>query len=128
MATLTLTPGADIATFGPEKDFVTGILANLTIIDAIDFGDGAADDVLRLTTAGQVDFRSGANASGMIGLERLDLADGENTVFLTAALVARSYFGAASAGFFTVRGGLGNDTVNASAASGGSWANRLCTA
>lgn len=117
MATLTLTPGADIATFGPEKDYVSGLLADLTIIDAIDFGDGAADDVLRLATAGLVDFRAGGNASGMIGLERLDLGTGSNTVFLTAALVARAYYGAASAGFFSVRGSTGDDTLDASLAS-----------
>ncbi len=27
MASLTLTPGADIATFGPEKSFVSGLAA-----------------------------------------------------------------------------------------------------
>jgi Ca2+-binding RTX toxin-like protein len=118
MATLTLTPGADIATFGTDKDFVTGTLENLTAIDSIDFGDGAADDVLRLTTAGTVDFRAGGNAAGMRRFERLDLANGSNTVFLTDALVAASYFGSASVGFFTVRGGTGDDVVGASLVTG----------
>lgn len=114
MANLTLTPGADIAIFGPEKSFITGLLENLTSIDQITFGDGGFDDVVILTSAGTVDFRAGGNAAGVTRFERLDLAAGTNSVFLTDALVGAAYFGAASVGFFSVRGGSGNDTINAS--------------
>lgn len=114
MATLTLTPGADIATFGPEKSFITGLVENLTSIDQITFGDGGVDDVVILTSAGTVDFRAGGNAAGVTRFERLDLAAGANSVFITDALVSAAYFGAASAGFFSVRGGIGNDTIDAS--------------
>ena len=118
MASLTLTPGADIATFGPEKSFVSGLVENLTAIDLITFGDGGVDDVLLLTSAGTVDFRTGGNAAGVTRFERLDLAAGANAVFLTDALVAASYVGVASAGFFSVRGNAGNDTVDASLVTG----------
>jgi Ca2+-binding RTX toxin-like protein len=114
MANLTLTPGADIATFGPEKSFITGLVENLTSIDQITFGDGGVDDVVILTSAGTVDFRAGGNASGVTRFERLDLAAGTNSVFITDALVSAAYFGAASAGFFSVRGATGNDTIDAS--------------
>ncbi len=118
MASLTLTPGADLASFGPEKSFVTGLVENLTAIDLITFGDGGVDDVLLLTSAGTVDFRAGGNAAGVTRFERLDLAAGANAVFLTDALVAGSYFGAASAGFFSVRGNAGNDAIDASVVTG----------
>jgi Ca2+-binding RTX toxin-like protein len=115
MATLTLTPGADLATFGTERDIVSGLLADLTIIDQIDFGDGAESDLLRLTSAGVIDFRSGGNASGMIGHERLELAAGTNTVFLTDAVAGRAFLGSANAGLFRVESvGIGDDTVDAS--------------
>ncbi|MCC7283612.1 MAG: hypothetical protein IT556_14595 [Acetobacteraceae bacterium] len=126
MAVLELTPGPDVATFGPEQDTVFGLFANLGSADQVDFGDGAASDLLRLSTPGAIDFRSGGNASGMIGHERLELADGTNTVYLTSAVVARAFLGAANEGLFRVQSsatGIGDDTVDASLVTGG--ANRV---
>jgi Ca2+-binding RTX toxin-like protein len=120
MSSLTLTAGADSASFGADKDFVSGALANLSAADVIGFGDGEIDDVVILTTAGSIDFRLGGNASGLSRFERLDLAAGSNSVVLTAALVAGSYAGGISAGWFSVRGNAGADSLDAGLVAAGS--------
>ena len=114
MTTTTLTPGADVFALGPVGDLVTGTLANLTAIDVISAGDGAATDTLRLTTAGSISTAPGANASGMSGFERIDLAAGSSTLLLTEAFLQSSYVGTTSVGWVTVFSG-GSDTIDASA-------------
>ncbi len=114
MTTTTLTPGADVFALGPVGDLVTGTLANLTAIDVISAGDGAATDTLRLTTAGIISTLPGANASGMSGFERIDLAAGSSTLLLTEAFLQSSYVGTGSVGWVTVFSG-GSDTIDASA-------------
>jgi Ca2+-binding RTX toxin-like protein len=115
MATITLTPGADVFALGTVGDLVTGTLANLTAIDVISAGNGSATDTLRLTTAGSISTAPGGNASGMSGFERIDLAVGSSTLLLTEAFLQSSYVGTASVGWVTVFSG-GNDTIDASAA------------
>lgn len=116
MADLILTPGADVATFGTAKDTVTGLAANLTSIDVIEGGGGAAEDAVILTSAGSFNTGAGGNASGITGFEYLRLAaGGANTVTLSNTFVAGTFAGTASAGNFTVQGAGGDDTVNAAA-------------
>lgn len=119
MTTVTLTPGADVFTFATGPVTITGLLADLTSADQIACGDGNWNDRLILTSAGTVDFRAGGNASGITGIEQVNLAAGTNLVFLSAALVARSYFGTPSAGWFSVVGNAGDDSVDASLVTGG---------
>jgi hypothetical protein len=115
MANFTLTAGADVFAPVGSVDLLTGLVANIGAADDIDLGSGAAEDVFRLTSAGLVDFRAGGNAAGIRGVERLELAAGLSTIFLSAAFVAQSFAGTAKAGQFAVLSNGGSDTVDASA-------------
>ena len=104
-AELTGTADADIleGTTGGDSFWFTA--ANLTGADAVSGGSSAAIDTLTFTTAGTI--AAGALA-GVSGLERLQLAAGSNSLALSDA------FASANAGLI-VKGGSGNDTIDATA-------------
>ena len=114
MAVRYLTSGIDQLTFDAASDTVRGFADQLQATDLIEGGDGSGRDWLLFHDAVALDFRAGGNASGLSGFEQIFLANAANSVILTDAFVAGAWRGTASAGYFTVTGNDGNDTVDAS--------------
>lgn len=115
MANFTLTAGADTWAPGLPRDMLTGAIANVGIDDVIDLGDGAEEDVFRLTTPGVLDTRAGGNAANIIGYERLEFSAGISTLLLSNAIAMAAFAGTANAGRFAVLSNGGSDTVDTSA-------------
>lgn len=105
--TVIMIAGAATSTFfgGEGLDQFNFTIANLTSADAADGGAGA--DTLSIGTAGTI---TPAMLQGMRNIETIQLANGTNTVVLTDTVVANM----ASVQPLTIRGGTGNDTVDAS--------------
>jgi Ca2+-binding RTX toxin-like protein len=76
---------------------------DLTAGDRVVGGDSRAIDVLRFTTAGAIGVSALANVSG---IERIELADGSNSIVLTDALVST-----AAGDRVQVIGGSGDDMI-----------------
>lgn len=119
MAVRYLTSGNDSFSFDAASDTLRGFAADLSSLDVIFGGDGAGRDWLLFYDAVSLDFRAGGNASGLSGFEQLFLAKATNSVVLTDTFVAGAWRGTSSAGYFTVSGNDGNDTVDASLVAGG---------
>ena len=92
--------GGDVFRFGAP---------NLTGADTVT--GGAGSDTLVFTTAGTI---TAAQLAGVSGIERIQLANGTNSVVLSAALPA-----SAEAQLLRVLGGSGDDTINGAAAAAG---------
>jgi hypothetical protein len=88
--------GADTFTFNAQHFSAADIIRG-----------GAGFDILRFSTAGTI---SAAALAGVSGIERIQLANGTNSLTLTDALV-----GSATGAILRVFGGSGSDTINASA-------------
>ncbi|WP_439817466.1 calcium-binding protein [Zavarzinia sp. CC-PAN008] len=106
MVTFTGTAGADTFVGGPGADLVRVAPADLGPLDMLAGGLGGID-VLQLTAAGTIGT---AALAGVSGFERIQLANGSNSLTLTAALVA-----SAEGGVLGIAGGTGNDLVDARA-------------
>ena len=114
MAVRYLTSGVDRFAFDAASDTVRGFAAQLLATDLIEGGDGGGRDWLLFYDSVALDFRAGGNASGLSGFEQLFLANAANSVILTDAFVAGAWRGTASAGYFTITGNDGNDSIDAS--------------
>ncbi len=107
MATFTGSTALDIfAGSDTEADIFRFTPLSLQSFDTVSGGAGGFEDVLRFTLAGSINASALANVSG---IERIDLADGSNTLILPAALVA------SAGGTLLVNGGTGTDAIVATA-------------
>ena len=99
--------GADTFRGGNGTNIYSFAPTDLTSADTV---QGGAIDILLLNTAGTLAASAFTNVTG---IETLSLANGTNNVTLTDGLVGGSSFG-----FFVVRDGTGNDTVDGSGVTG----------
>ncbi|WP_439813860.1 beta strand repeat-containing protein [Zavarzinia sp. CC-PAN008] len=111
MATFTGSVGVDSFIGGVAADLFNFQTTHLAGTDTVAGGGGAAIDQLRFTTAGTVAAGAFARVSG---IELITLANGANTLTLTDALVA-----SATGAVLSIAGNMGNDSVDASALTGG---------
>jgi hypothetical protein len=109
LTVFTLTPGIDTFTGQAHLDNLFDFTsATLQSTDTITGGaTGGFSDVMRMTPAGTIDA---SQFSGVTNMEELRLSTGTHNVTLANGLVANS-----SNGYFAVRDGTGDDTVDGSA-------------
>ncbi|MEA2879412.1 MAG: large repetitive protein [Hyphomicrobiales bacterium] len=113
MSVFTLTVGTDNFT-GNSGENNTVFLTSTTLqsVDTVTGGaTGSFFDILTITAGGTI---AAAQFAGVTRFELLNLASAGNSVALTNGLVANS-----SAGIFSVIGGTGNDSVDASGVNNG---------
>ncbi|RJF86475.1 hypothetical protein D3874_05080 [Oleomonas cavernae] len=101
----TANSGDDIFVGGSGGDVVNISANQLNARDI--FSGGAGTDTLKLSSASILDATDLLN---VFSFERIQLADGSNSIALSQAMV-----GSTTTGSLTVIGGTGNDTVDASA-------------
>ncbi len=102
--------GSDTLRGGTGNDAFRFSAADLTAADTVVGGGGAGIDAINFQTAGTV---TAASLAGVLGIERLALAVGTNSVTLTDALVST-----ANGAAMTIYTNSGDDTVDGSALTG----------
>jgi Ca2+-binding RTX toxin-like protein len=108
---VTALAGNDSLRGGAGADIFQFTVGALTAADTVQGGAGAALDTLQFLNAGTI---TAAQLAGVSGVERILLANGTNSIVLSAALPA-----SADAQTLRVLGGSGDDTINGAAAGAG---------